>query len=106
MRLLGFVALWGMILMPMGAVIFMDFWVLPKLGLRSNFADRRRHSVQLGRRPRLVADDRRLHRAGADRSHPNLLRQPAGLVYHVTALRWPEQAAPSPCCLGPLLPEP
>jgi purine-cytosine permease-like protein len=38
MRLLGFVALWGMILMPMGAVIFMDFWVLPKLGLRSNFA--------------------------------------------------------------------
>jgi purine-cytosine permease-like protein len=38
MRLLGFVALWGMILMPMGAVIFMDFWVLPKLDLRSNFA--------------------------------------------------------------------
>jgi purine-cytosine permease-like protein len=38
MRLLDFVAHWGMILMPMGAVIFMDFWVLPKLGLRSNFA--------------------------------------------------------------------
>jgi len=38
MRLLGFVALWGMILMPMGAVIFMDFWVFPKLGLRPNFA--------------------------------------------------------------------
>ncbi len=38
MRLLGFVALWGMILMPMGAVISMDFWVLPRLGLRSNFA--------------------------------------------------------------------
>ena len=38
MRLLDFVALWGMILMPMGAVIFMDFWVLPRLGLRSNFA--------------------------------------------------------------------
>ncbi len=38
MRLLDFVALWGMILMPMGAVIFMDFWVLPRLGLRCNFA--------------------------------------------------------------------
>ena len=38
MRLLDFVALWGMILMPMGAVIFMDFWVFPRLGLRSNFA--------------------------------------------------------------------
>jgi len=41
MRLLDFVALWGMILMPMGAVIFMDFWVLPRLGLRSNFATAR-----------------------------------------------------------------
>lgn len=39
MRLLDFVALWGMILMPMGAVIFMDFWVLPRLRLRSNFAE-------------------------------------------------------------------
>jgi purine-cytosine permease-like protein len=39
MKLLNFVALWGMILMPMGAVIFVDFWVLPRLGLRSNFAE-------------------------------------------------------------------
>ena len=39
MKLLGFVALWGMILMPMGAVIFVDFWVLPRMGLRSNFAE-------------------------------------------------------------------
>jgi len=39
MRLLDFVALWGMILMPMGAVIFIDFWVLPRFGLRSNFAE-------------------------------------------------------------------
>ena len=39
MKLLGFVALWGMILMPMGAVIFVDFWILPKLGMKSNFAE-------------------------------------------------------------------
>lgn len=39
MRLLDFVALWGMILMPMGAVIFIDFWVFPKIGLRSYFAE-------------------------------------------------------------------
>jgi purine-cytosine permease-like protein len=39
MRLLDFVAMWGMILMPMGAVIFVDFWVLPRLGMRSNFAE-------------------------------------------------------------------
>jgi purine-cytosine permease-like protein len=39
MKLLDFVAIWGMILMPMGAVVFIDFWVLPKLGLRSNFTE-------------------------------------------------------------------
>jgi len=45
MRLLDFVALWGMILMPMGAVIFVDFWVLPRLRLRSNFAELTRRSI-------------------------------------------------------------
>jgi purine-cytosine permease-like protein len=39
MRLLDFVALWGMILMPMGAVIFVDFWLLERLGLRRNYAE-------------------------------------------------------------------
>jgi purine-cytosine permease-like protein len=38
MKLLDFVAMWGMILMPMGAVIFMDFWVLPRLRLSGNYA--------------------------------------------------------------------
>ena len=40
MKLLEFVALYGLILMPMGAVIFADIWLLPKLGLMSNFAER------------------------------------------------------------------
>jgi cytosine permease len=39
MQLLDFVALYGLILMPMGAVIFVDFWLYPKLGLRQNFAE-------------------------------------------------------------------
>jgi purine-cytosine permease-like protein len=39
MKLLGFVALYGMVLMPMGAVIFVDFWLLKRLGLKSNFAE-------------------------------------------------------------------
>lgn len=39
MRLLDFVALYGLILMPMGAVIFADFWLLPRLGLKSDFAE-------------------------------------------------------------------
>ncbi|MEA1878232.1 MAG: hypothetical protein U9N86_15420 [Bacteroidota bacterium] len=39
MRLLDFVAIYGMILMPMGAVIFIDFWILPKLGLKQLWAE-------------------------------------------------------------------
>ena len=38
MKLLGFVALYGLVLMPMGAIIFQDFWVLPKLGLAPDHA--------------------------------------------------------------------
>jgi len=41
MRLLGFVALYGLVLMPMGAVIFTDFWIFPKLGLRQYYAEHR-----------------------------------------------------------------
>lgn len=39
MKLLDFVALYGLILMPMGTVIFIDFWVLPRLGLKRDYAD-------------------------------------------------------------------
>ena len=39
MKLLDFVALYGMLLMPMGAVIFVDFWLLRKLGLHSEYAE-------------------------------------------------------------------
>lgn len=42
MRLLDFVALYGLLLMPMGAIIFMDYWLIPKLGLRSNYAEWRK----------------------------------------------------------------
>jgi purine-cytosine permease-like protein len=34
MKLLGFVALYGLVLVPMGAVVVVDFWVLPRFGLR------------------------------------------------------------------------
>jgi purine-cytosine permease-like protein len=40
MKLLGFVALYGMLLMPMGAVIFVDFYLLERLGMKRNFAER------------------------------------------------------------------
>jgi purine-cytosine permease-like protein len=40
MRLLDFVALYGMLLMPMGAVIFVDFWLIKKFGLLDQYAER------------------------------------------------------------------
>ena len=39
MRLLDFVALYGLLLMPMGAVIFVDFWLIRKFGLNSYYAE-------------------------------------------------------------------
>ena len=39
MKLLDFVAFYGLILMPMGAVLFADYWILPKLGMISNYAE-------------------------------------------------------------------
>ena len=39
MKLLGFVAMYGLLLMPMGAIIFLDFWYFKKLGLTPNFAE-------------------------------------------------------------------
>lgn len=40
MKLLEFVALYGLVLMPMGAVIFMDVHVLPRFGLTGFYAER------------------------------------------------------------------
>ena len=39
MKLLDFVALYGLVLMPMGAIILMDVYLIPKLGLKSNYAE-------------------------------------------------------------------
>lgn len=41
MKLLDFVALYGLLLMPMGAVIFADYWLLPKFGMKSEFASQK-----------------------------------------------------------------
>ena len=38
MKLLDFVAIYGFVLMPMGAVIFIDFYVIRKLGLHDFYA--------------------------------------------------------------------
>ncbi|MBD3626573.1 hypothetical protein [Cyclobacterium sp.] len=41
MMLLEFVALYGLILMPVGAVIFIDVYLLERIGLQSNYAEGR-----------------------------------------------------------------
>jgi purine-cytosine permease-like protein len=40
MKLLDFVALYGLVLMPMGAVVFVDFWLSRRLGFEPEFAAR------------------------------------------------------------------
>ncbi len=40
MKLLDFVALYGMLLMPMGAIVFVDFWLSRRFGFMSNYAER------------------------------------------------------------------
>jgi purine-cytosine permease-like protein len=42
MKLLDFVALYGLLLMPMGAIIFVDFYFLRKFGLKSSYAEHSR----------------------------------------------------------------
>lgn len=39
LRLLDFVALYGLILMPVGAVVFAEHWILPKFGIRQYRAE-------------------------------------------------------------------
>jgi len=40
MKLLDFIAFYGLLLVPMGAVIFVDFWLLKKFGLQSYYAEK------------------------------------------------------------------
>jgi purine-cytosine permease-like protein len=40
MQLLNFVGLYGTILMPMGAIIFVDFYLLKRFGLSANWAEK------------------------------------------------------------------
>jgi purine-cytosine permease-like protein len=46
MRLLDFVALYGLVLMPIGAVIFADFWLFPRLGLKPDYSEL--HGIRFG----------------------------------------------------------
>ncbi|OBX35610.1 cytosine permease [Halomonas elongata] len=47
MQLLDFVALYGLLLMPIGAVIAIDFWLLPRLGLKSFYAEYAGHRLTI-----------------------------------------------------------
>ncbi|HSW46631.1 MAG TPA: hypothetical protein VLM89_13795 [Phycisphaerae bacterium] len=42
MKLLNFVAIYGLVLMPIGAIIFVEHWLFPWLQLRSFWAERRK----------------------------------------------------------------
>src|SRR5690606_25009041 len=46
-QLLGFVGTYGTVLGPMGAVIFVDFWLMKKCGLADEYAARTGTKVRL-----------------------------------------------------------
>ena len=41
MKLLDFVAIYGLLLVPMGAVILADYYLIPKLGLQTFYAEKK-----------------------------------------------------------------
>jgi cytosine permease len=47
LKLLDYVALYGLVLMPIGAVIFAEHWILPRLGLEQYRAEKRGWLINL-----------------------------------------------------------
>ncbi|MCD4709454.1 MAG: hypothetical protein K8R52_01295 [Bacteroidales bacterium] len=47
MKLLDFVALYGLVLIPMGAVILADFYFIPKLGLQPYYAEKKKNDFNI-----------------------------------------------------------
>ena len=47
MRLLDFVAIYGLLLMPVGAIVVTEHWIFPRIGLRRYWAERAGLSVNL-----------------------------------------------------------
>jgi NCS1 family nucleobase:cation symporter-1 len=41
MKLLDYVALYGLVLMPVGAIVFAEHWIFPRLGLETYRAEKR-----------------------------------------------------------------
>jgi purine-cytosine permease-like protein len=86
MQLLGFVALYGLLLMPMGAVIFVDFWLFERLGPAAELGVVQPHVVQLGGGRHLVRHAGVLPGAHPVRRHADLFRRAAGVVRRVRAV--------------------
>lgn len=51
-KLLGFVALYGLLLMPIGAIVFVEHWIFPRIGLTQYWISRKGKLVN---RPALIA---------------------------------------------------
>ena len=94
MKLLDFVAIYGMILMPMGAVIFVDFWLIRRFGLRSNYAEFSRTHFNWAAGLTWFLTLGTCVFLTKYVGHPDLLCQSARLVCRGRALRGAEQAVP------------
>jgi purine-cytosine permease-like protein len=47
MKLLDYVAIYGLVLMPIGAIVVAEHWILPRLGMRQYRAERQRLAINM-----------------------------------------------------------
>ena len=83
MKLLDYVAIYGLVLMPIGAIVFAEHWILPKLKIEPNRAEKNQALDQLDRSPRLGGDAHHL----LPPSHPPLFPLAPGLCHRPPLIR-------------------
>ena len=63
MKLLDYVAIYGLVLMPIGAIVLAEHWLFPKLGIRQYRAERNGLAFNMNALFSLVRNARLLLRA-------------------------------------------
>jgi NCS1 family nucleobase:cation symporter-1 len=54
-KLLDFVGIYGLLLMPVGAIVFVEHWIFPKIGLKQYWISRRRNWMRWVNLPAVIA---------------------------------------------------
>ncbi len=76
-KLLDFVGIYGLLLMPVGAIVFAEHWIVPRLGWTQFWASRQGAHGQLAGARRVARDARRRDHRLAEGPRPPLLPRAA-----------------------------